>query len=215
MNYAVELAERLFEIGAVTFSPAKPFTWASGLLSPMYCDNRQTLAHPDLRTLIARSFEQILSEQGTNPGAVIGVATGGIPHATVLAERLSLPLGYVRSAVKEHGMQNLVEGFCEEGARVVVVEDLISTGGSSIAAAKAASESGLRVEAVAAIFSYGFPMAKWAFAEEGIDLLAILHLDDLLSVAEEAGFLGSEDRATLEDWMADPVRWSDLRKGDR
>lgn len=212
---SIELARRLVGIGAVSFSPAEPYTWASGLLSPMYCDNRQTLAYPDVRALIARAFERVLREQDLRPEAIIGVATGAIAHATVLAERLNLPMGYIRSAAKEHGRQNQVEGFAKEGGRVVVVEDLISTGGSSIAAAKAAAESGLIVEAVLAIFTYGFPMAEWAFAEESIPLFAIMHLDDVLTAAEEAGSLRSEDKPTLHDWKADPVRWSDLRKGER
>jgi len=211
-EFAHTLARRLVEIGAVSFSPSEPYTWASGLLSPMYCDNRQTLAYPDIRKLIADGFSQVMAREGLHPEAVIGVATGAIPHAAVLAERMDLPLGYVRGAAKQHGKQNQLEGFNRAGAPIVVVEDLISTGGSSIAAAIAARDAGMNVQAVVAIFTYGFPMAAEAFANEGMPLHALVRLDDLMTAAEEAGGLASSDRATLNEWMSDPVRWSDKRR---
>lgn len=212
MDEALELARRLVAIGAVSFSPAEPYTWASGLLSPMYCDNRRTLAHPDIRDFIARSFKTVLSSRDLTPEAIIGVATGAIPHATVLADRLHLPFGYVRAAAKGHGKRNQIEGFSEKGSRVVVIEDLVSTGGSSIAAAKAVVDAGMRVQAVVAIFTYGFPVALEAFASEGIPFYAIVRLDDLLTAAEEAGGIRSEDRSTLQEWITDPVGWSNARK---
>lgn len=212
---AEELARRLVGIGAVSFSPTRPYTWASGLLSPMYCDNRRTLAFPDVRALIARAFAELLETHRLRPDAIVAVATGAIPHGVLVAEKLGLPFGYVRAEAKRHGRQNQIEGFSEQGSRVVVIEDLISTGGSSISAAAATVASGMHVEAVAAIFSYGFPVAKDAFEREGIPLHAIIHLDDLISAAEDAGFLNSRDRPVLQEWMADPIGWSEQRKGVR
>ncbi|HLE57874.1 MAG TPA: orotate phosphoribosyltransferase [Rhodothermia bacterium] len=214
-EYAEELARSLVGIGAVSFSPAKPFTWASGLLSPMYCDNRRTLAYPDVRALIERSFEELLANLGLQPEAIIGVATGAIPHAAVLAERLGLPFGYVRASAKQHGKQNQIEGFSRQGSRIVVVEDLVSTGGSSISAAMAAAGAGMQVEAVVAIFSYGFPVAKEAFEREGIPLHAIVDLHDLMAAAEASGTLDAADRSTLYEWLVDPVAWSERRKGEQ
>ena len=181
----------------------------------MYCDNRRTLAYPDVRTLIERSFEELLANLHLQPEAIIGVATGAIPHAAVLAERLGLPFGYVRASAKQHGKQNQIEGFSTPGSRIVVVEDLVSTGGSSLAAAMAASGAGMQVEAVVAIFSYGFPLADEAFERESIPLHAIVHLDDLIAAAEEASGFEASDRATLNEWMADPVGWSERRREGR
>jgi orotate phosphoribosyltransferase len=178
----------------------------------MYCDNRATLAHPDIRARIGSSFESLIDKEGFAPEAIIGVATGAIPHATVVAERLGLPLGYVRSKAKQHGKQNKIEGFKVEGSRVVVVEDLISTGGSSLSAALAAREAGMDVTAVVAIFTYGFPMAVEAFRRESIPLHAIIDLDDLIEGAKSVGQLSESDRAMLHGWRSDPVGWSDERK---
>jgi orotate phosphoribosyltransferase len=175
----------------------------------MYCDNRQTLGHPEVRALIARAFESLLSKASLRPEAIIGVATGAIPHAAVLAERLELPMGYVRASAKGHGKRNQIEGFSVEGSRVVVVEDLISTGGSSIAAVNVATQSGMNVEAVVAIFTYGFPLAGEAFAKEAIPLESIVDLNDLVAAAREAGRLDESEDATLQEWRIDPVGWSE------
>lgn len=209
---ATALAQRLVDIGAVSFSPSEPYTWASGLLSPMYCDNRQTLAYPEIRTLIAQSFVDLFRERDLNPEAIIGVATGAIAHGVLVAERLRQPYGYVRTQAKQHGKQNQIEGFSRPGERVVVIEDLISTGGSSLAAAKAVIDAGMNVEAVTAIFSYGFPMASEAFVDAHIPLHAIVHLDDLMAAAERAGSLDPSHRPVLREWMSDPGEWSRRRK---
>lgn len=211
-DHATELARQLVRIGAVSFSPSQPYRWASGLLAPMYCDNRQTLAHPDVRALICRSFEDLFLRESLQPDAIVGVATGAIPHAAVLAEHLGLPLGYVRTAAKQHGKQNRIEGFCKKGSRVVVVEDLISTGGSSVSAANAAIQAGLVVVAVVAIFTYGFPVAEAAFANEGIPFHAVVALPDLMAAAEKAGQLRETERITLDAWRVDPTGWSKARE---
>lgn len=181
----------------------------------MYCDNRQTLAHPDVRELIVRSFQDILAENRHEPEAVIGVATGAIPHGVLLAERLGLPFGYVRAQAKQHGKQNQIEGFSKQGSRVVVIEDLISTGGSSLSAVQAVIEAEMRLQAVAAIFSYGFPIAEEAFERERIPLHVILHLDDLMAAAEQAGSLEEADRPLIREWMTDPLAWSERKKEAR
>lgn len=207
----MELAQRLVAIGAVSFSPDEPYTWASGLRAPMYCDNRRTLAFPDVRRLICRSFAEQFSSRNLHPDAIIGVATGAIAHGALLAEALAIPFGYVRGAAKEHGRRNRIEGFVEAGRRVVVVEDLISTGGSSVAAAQAVEEAGMTLDAVAAIFDYGFPIAKTAFSDAGFRSFSLLGLSDLIFAAQRAGTLDPSKRALLEEWMNDPVAWSNQR----
>ncbi len=207
----VRIAEHLIEIGAVTFSLDKPFTWASGLRSPMYCDNRTTLAHPGIRDEIAQGFVDLMRADERPVEAVIGVATGAIAHASFVAARLRFPLGYVRAAAKEHGKGNCLEGFRREGARVAVIEDLISTGGSSLAAVSTVRDAGMDVAFVMAIFTYGFPFAHAAFDEAGVRLMTLVHLDDLILVALASGVLDREDEADLAAWKQDPKGWSSAR----
>ncbi|MFT5144543.1 MAG: orotate phosphoribosyltransferase [Rhodothermales bacterium] len=206
---AAELASRLLEIGAVVLRPNDPFTWASGMRSPVYCDNRMTLGYPALRAGIAAAFVELSG--GYAPDRVAGTATAGIPHAAWLADRLDLPMCYVRSSAKAHGRGNQIEGPLLEGDRVVLVEDLVSTGMSSLAAVRALEEAGATVEAVVAIFSYGIPRATRAFEEAGIRLHTITTFPDLLRAASGAGGLSAADVESLSEWHADPEAWSEAR----
>jgi orotate phosphoribosyltransferase len=202
------LATDLLDIGAVLLRPDAPFTWASGLVAPIYCDNRLTLAHPPVRRRIASGFAETLAREGLAPEVVAGTATAGIPHAAWLAERLDRPMAYVRGAAKGHGRQNRIEGQVDDGQRVVLVEDLISTGGSSMAAVEALREAGATVEAVLAIFSYAFDAAHARFAEAGVPLHVLTTFPALVAVAAERGDLSDADRATLARWRANPEGWS-------
>lgn len=210
---ARDVARALLAAGAVALRPDEPFTWASGLRSPIYCDNRLVLAVPESRSAIAEALADRVRQRGVLPDAVAGVATAGIPQAALLADRLALPLAYVRAAPKAHGRGNRIEGRVEPGWRVVVVEDLISTGGSSLQAVEALREAGAEVQAVLAVFSYGLPVAEQAFASAGVPLEA---LSDLEALLEEAGASGGLSERQLEDvraWRADPGGWSRARGG--
>ncbi|GIV60912.1 orotate phosphoribosyltransferase [Rhodocaloribacter litoris] len=207
-EWARRIAGDLLEIGAVVLAPERPFTWASGLRAPVYCDNRLTLAYPPVRRRIAEGFHTLLQAQGLAPEAVVGTATAGIPHAAWLAERLDLPMAYARAKPKAHGRGNQVEGRIEAGQRVVVVEDLVSTGGSSVAVVEALQAVGADVLAVLAIFSYRLPAAEAAFAAAGVPLFTLTDFDTLLATARARGALAPEAVAVLEAWRQDPERWS-------
>jgi orotate phosphoribosyltransferase len=202
-----QLARDLLAVGAVALRPEAPFTWASGLRAPIYCDNRVSLAYPEVRSRFAEAFAERVRAEGLEPDAVAGVATAGIPQAALLADRLGLPLAYVRAQAKAHGRGNRIEGRIDAGQRVVLVEDLISTGGSSLAAAEALREAGAEPVAVLAAFSYGLPAAEAAFAEAGIPLHALTTLDALLAEAEAQGSLDTSGLAALRDWRQDPEGW--------
>jgi orotate phosphoribosyltransferase len=201
------VARDLLAVGAVELRPDNPFTWASGLRSPMYCDNRLTLGEPDVRRRLTDGFAELVGAQGLAPEVVAGTATAGIPHAAWLADRLSLPLVYVRSSAKGHGRGNKVEGRLPAGARVVLVEDTVSTGGSAIAALEALREAGAHVAGVLAIFDYGFRRAAEAFSGAGAPLFALVGYDDLVDEARAAGAVSPDDLATLAAWRADPDGW--------
>jgi orotate phosphoribosyltransferase len=195
-----DIARDLLDSGAVTLRPHEPFNWASGLRAPIYCDNRVTLSFPAVRRRISGALETLVRRTAADVDAVAGVATAGIPQAALLAERLDLPLIYVRGAAKGHGRQNRIEGRLEPGWKVVVVEDLISTGGSSLAAVGALRDSGAEVLFVAAVFSYGLEAAETAFRGAGVDLLALATLDDLLA---EAG-LAPDEEEMIRRWREAP-----------
>jgi orotate phosphoribosyltransferase len=209
VTLAEQVATDLLRIGAVTLRPDEPFTWASGLRSPIYCDNRLTLAHPDVRTRIAAGYEELIGRGGHTPDLVAGVATAGIPQAALVAERRVLPLAYVRPKPKEHGRGKQVEGLVEPGQRAVVIEDLISTGGSSIAAAEALRAAGAEPLVVLATFSYGFAEVGARFADAGVAFSTLTDFDTLLRVAERVGALAPSDLGTLHDWHRDPEAWSE------
>ena len=209
MTRANDIAEILLRLKAVSISPKQPFTWASGLRSPLYCDNRLIISTVAERRTVANAFVSLMDEQGWQPNVVAGTATAGIPHAAWIADALSLPMVYIRSAEKKHGKQNRIEGRLPEDARAVVIEDLISTGGSSVSAAQALEESGARILGVAAIFSYGMDKATRAFAEAGMAHATLTNLESLLAAAVTRGDLDEAERELVASWRVDPVAWSE------
>ena len=201
------LASYLLQSKAIIIDPANPFTWASGWRSPIYCDNRKTLSYPGIRTFIRDAFiEQIRTNYGT-PDMIAGVATGAIAHAALVAEKMKLPLLYVRSTQKSHGMGNRIEGDPGVGKSVVVLEDLVSTGGSSLNAVSVLQEAGLNVLGMAAIFTYGFPVARENFDRSEVSLCTLGNYDDLIEEAVGIGYIHLEDLETLKNWRENPAGW--------
>lgn len=202
---ASEIAGRLLDIGAVALRPQEPFTWTSGIKSPIYCDNRLTMSYPDIRDLIAESFAEVIRDTYPDTEVIAGTATAGIPHAAFVAQKLSLPMAYIRDKAKGHGKENQIEGLIKSGQKVIVIEDLISTGGSSIKAAQAVREAGAEPLAVLAIFSYQLDKAVQAFAEAEIPLQTLSNYSALIDVAIERGEIKPEDLALLKSWREDPA----------
>ena len=207
MNFAQQLAKISLEIGAIKINPKNPFTWASGYRMPLYNDNRMLLGNADHRTLIAEGMKAIIEKEDIRVDTVAGVATAGIPHATSLANLIQLPLIYVRSSPKEHGLKNQVEGILKSGQAVVVVEDLISTGGSALKAVDTVREAGGVVEHCLGIFSYGFPEARERFEKSQCQLHTLLNLDSLLRVAVKDGYIPSEEKQVIDTWRQNPFEW--------
>ncbi|MBK8566436.1 MAG: orotate phosphoribosyltransferase [Saprospiraceae bacterium] len=199
MNIASEVAKRLLQIKAIKLSPQKPFTWASGILSPIYCDNRLVLSHVEARGFVKNCLLE-KAKDFSNFDAVAGVATAGIAHGMMVADALDLPFAYVRSKPKEHGRQNMIEGELPEGAKVLVIEDLISTGGSSLQAVEAVRASGYQVVGVLAIFSYNFPKANRAFENAGCQLETLSNYDVLLREALAIKYINLNDVDLLTTW---------------
>lgn len=202
-----KIAEFLLQIKAIKLQPSNPFTWASGWKSPIYCDNRKTLSYPEVRTYIRDSFAAIITELYPQAGMIAGVATGAISHGTLVADKLQLPFIYVRSGAKEHGLGNQIEGYYEKGQKVVVVEDLISTGGSSLNAVKALREAGCEVLGMVAIFTYGFTKASDGFAAENCRLDTLCNYQVLIETAVSTGYVTASDVETLKKWRVDPSTW--------
>jgi len=207
MSVAQQLAKISLEIGAIKINPQNPFTWASGYRMPLYNDNRMLLGNASYRTLIAEGMQAIIQKENIPVDAVAGVATAGIPHATSLANLIQLPLIYVRSSPKEHGMKNQVEGILQSGQAVVVVEDLISTGGSALKAVDTIREAGGVVEHCFGIFGYGFPEAQERFEKSQCRLHTLLDLDSLLQVAIKEGRISPEERQVVDIWRKSPFDW--------
>lgn len=207
MSTAAEVARRLMQINAIKLNPQNPFTWASGLRSPIYCDNRLALSHPDLRSFLIDCFVEKAADFGTIDG-VAGVATAGIPHGALLADRLGLPFIYVRSKPKGHGRQNMIEGEMPAGSRLLVVEDLISTGGSCLAAVDALRTAGYKASGVVAIFTYGFPQAKSAFEAADCPFDTLSSYPVLLEEAKTQQYISEDQIQTLQEWQQDPRGWS-------
>ena len=206
---ARSVARELLRIDAVSLRPHDPFTWSSGLVAPIYCDNRRTLAHPSIRRAIADGFAEVVREAGWESISIAGTATAGIPHAAWLAERLEAPMAYVRSEAKGHGQGRRIEGTrLGPGDEAVVVEDLISTGGSALEAVSAVRETGATVRAVLAIFSYGLDAAASAFEAADVEAHVLTTFPVLLDVAHRQHDLSAEARVLLDDWQADPEAWS-------
>jgi orotate phosphoribosyltransferase len=198
------IATKLLEIEAVALRPNDPFTWTSGLKSPIYCDNRLTMTYPEIRDMIAEGFATVIRENYPDAEVIAGTSTAGIPHAAWVAQKLNLPMAYIRDKAKGHGKQNQIEGRINPGQKVVVIEDLISTGGSSLKAGLAVREAGGEVLSVLAIFTYQFEKASNAFAAENMPLETLSNYSALIEAAVEIGKVQSEDIATLQAWRANP-----------
>ena len=200
-------AQRLLEVQAIKLQPDAPFTWASGWKSPFYCDNRKTLSFPDLRSFVKIELCHLIQQHFPEADAVAGVATGAIAQGALVADELGLPFCYVRSKAKDHGMQNLIEGQVAEGAKVVVVEDLISTGGSSLKAVEALRQAGVEVVGMVASYTYGFPVAEEAFREAGVRLLTLTDYEAVVAQALETGYIKEKDIPVLAEWRKNPSEW--------
>lgn len=198
------IAGSLLEIGAVSLKPNEPFTWTSGIISPIYCDNRLTMSYPSIRETIAEGFAAVIREHYPDTEVIAGTATAGIPHAAWVAQKLNLPMAYIRDKAKGHGKQNQIEGQIKEGQKVVVIEDLISTGGSSLKAALAVVEAGGDVQSVLAIFTYELAQAEQAFLDEGVELRTLSNYSSLVEEAHRQGTIDNEDVALLKSWRENP-----------
>ena len=200
-------AEKLLNIKAIKLQPENPFTWASGWKSPFYCDNRKTLSFTDLRTFVKTELARLLVENFPDVDAVAGVATGAIPQGALVADLLNKPFLYVRSKPKDHGLENLIEGELAPGSKVVVIEDLISTGGSSLKAVEAIRKSGSEVVGMIASYTYGFPIAEQAFKDANVRLLTLTNYEAVLEVALESGYITKDQVPMLNEWRRDPANW--------
>lgn len=201
------IATELLRIEAIKLKPNEPFTWSSGWKSPIYCDNRMTLSFPDLRSTIKMGFVEKIKSKYPVVEGISGVATAGIPQGALVADAMDLPFSYVRSKPKGHGMENMIEGKVEKGQKVVVIEDLISTGGSSIKAIQALRNGGIEVLGLGAIFSYGFSHAAENLKREGIDFFTLSDYNALLPIATTLNYVGPEHLESLKKWRLDPEHW--------
>ena len=201
------LAEKLLKISAIKLQPENPFVWASGWNSPIYTDNRRTLSYPEVRTFIKVELCRVIMENFGAVDAIAGVATGAIAQGALVAETIGLPYVYVRSAPKDHGLENLIEGNLKPGQKVVVIEDLISTGGSSLKAVEAIRNAGCEVIGMAAIFTYGFPVAARKFKSAQVELITLSNYNAMLETALETNYIKPEDLETLQEWRKDPASW--------
>ncbi len=202
-----EVAKKLIDIKAIKVQPDAPFTWASGWKSPIYCDNRKILSYPETRTFVRDRFVEIIQSKYPQAEVIAGVATGAIAMGALVAEVLGLPFIYIRSAPKGHGLENLIEGVLHEGQKVVVVEDLISTGGSSLNAAEAVVKAGGNVLGMVAIFTYGFPHAIENFAKAGIELTTLSNYHALIETAVSLNEVSASQVETLMKWRENPAEW--------
>jgi orotate phosphoribosyltransferase len=204
---AEKTAELLLQINAIKLNPENPFTWASGWKSPIYCDNRLILSFPIIRNYVRDEFAKNIEKQFGKPDVIAGVATGAIGIGILVAESLGLPFVYVRPEAKKHGRQNQVEGFLQKGQNVVVVEDLISTGNSSLMAVEALRNEGANIKGMAAIFTYGFGIAEENFKNANIDLYTLSNYENLLELAVQKQYITEEQQSTLQEWNAIPSTW--------
>lgn len=202
-----DFASKLLNVKAIKLQPNDPFTWASGWKSPFYCDNRKTLSYPGLRNFVKLELVHAVLEHFPEAEAVAGVATGAIAQGALVADELNLPFVYVRSKAKDHGMGNLIEGELEKGSKVVMVEDLISTGGSSLKAVAALREAGYEVVGMVASYTYGFPVAAEAFAEAGVRLETLTDYDHVVAEAVATGYIAESDVEVLAEWRKNPSEW--------
>jgi orotate phosphoribosyltransferase len=210
-NFEKKTAEFLLQIKAIKLQPSNPFAWASGWKSPIYCDNRKTLSFPEVRSYIRDSFADLIKDMYPKADMIASVATGAIAHGALVADRLGLPFIYVRSGEKEHGLGNQIEGYYEKGQKVVVIEDLISTGGSSLSAVNALREAGCDVLGMVAIFTYEFKKAVDAFANEKCKLNTLSNYSTLVETAVKTGYIGQAEVETLKKWRLDPSTWGTIK----
>jgi len=203
----LEVAKILLKIKAVTLRVDPPFTWVSGIKSPIYTDNRLLMSYPKERNIIVNYFIKLMQEHALEPDVIAGIATSGIPWASWIAAELKLPMIYIRSKSKGHGKENLIEGKLEKGQKVVIIEDLISTGGSSLNGANAVKEAGAKVLANVAIFTYELPDAEKNFKEAGIKLITLTKFSSLAEIAEKEDYIDKEEKASLLEWRKDPKSW--------
>ncbi len=200
-------AAKLLDVKAIKLQPENPFTWASGWKSPFYCDNRKTLSFPALRTFVKTELTRLVMENFPEADAVAGVATGAIAQGALVADELGIPFAYVRSKPKDHGLANLIEGELPAGAKVVVVEDLISTGGSSLKAVEALRNAGFEVVGMVASYTYGFDVAKKAFEDAKVTLMTLTNYEAVLEAALNTGYISQEQIPTLNEWRSNPSEW--------
>lgn len=203
-----KIAEQLLTIKAVSLNPTQPFTWSSGIKSPIYCDNRITMSYPAIRRDIAKGLANKIKQHYPDVEVIAGTATAGIPHAAWVAELLNLPMVYIRSKAKDHGKGNQIEGRIQDHQKMVLIEDLISTGGSVLEAAQAASNEGAQVLGVAAIFTYELPIGIKKFKENQIELTTLTNYTTLIETALDKQFITAKERDSLEKWKKDPTQWS-------
>lgn len=199
-----EIAKILLKLKAVTLSPEEPYTWASGIKSPIYCDNRLTLSYPEDRSTVEKGLVDLIKEQYPEVEYIMGTATAGIPHAAIIADKMGLPMGFVRSSNKDHGKQNKIEGAKIEGAKVVVIEDLFSTGGSSIEAAKALEEVGYKVLGIVSIFTYNMKNAEENFKAAGFNHHSLTNFDELIEVAHDMDYIKENEIEKLKLFRDNP-----------
>ena len=204
---STRFAQMLLNVKCIKVQPEAPFTWASGWLSPFYCDNRKTLAYPDVRTFVKEQLAHIVAEKYPQATAIAGVATGAIAQGALVADVLGLPMCYVRSKAKDHGMGNLIEGTLPERAKVVVVEDLISTGGSSLKAVAALRDAGFEILGMVASYTYGFPVAAEAFKAAGVELTTLTNYEAVVQAALASGYIEEKHIPMLAEWRANPGEW--------
>lgn len=200
-------AAKLLKVKAIKLQPTAPFTWASGWKSPFYCDNRKTLSYPDLRSFVKTEIARIVMERFPEADAVAGVATGAIAQGAMVADLLNLPFAYVRSKPKDHGLENLIEGELKPNMKVVVIEDLISTGGSSLKAVEAIRANGCEVVGMVASYTYGFDVAQKAFEEAGVTLVTLTNYEAVVSQALASGYIADSEVALLNKWRKNPSEW--------
>ena len=206
-NLKKVFAGMLLDIKAIKLQPNEPFTWASGWKSPFYCDNRKTLSYHNVRSFVKLELTHAVMENFSEAEAVAGVATGAIAQGALVADELALPYAYVRPKPKDHGMKNQIEGQLPEGAKVVVVEDLISTGGSSLKAVAALREAGFNVIGMVASYTYGFPIAEQAVKDANVKLVTLTNYESVVEKALETGYINQDDVAMLHEWRRDPANW--------
>lgn len=209
MTLATKIASDLLDIKAVYLQPEEPFTWASGIKSPIYTDNRVTLSYPETRTLIEDGFVTSIKEKFPDVEVIAGTATAGIPHGAIIADKMNLPFAYIRSKPKDHGAGNQIEGRVVQGQKMVIIEDLISTGGSVLEAVKAAQKAGVTVLGVAAIFTYELLKAKRQFEEAGVRLVTLSNYSELIKVAKVQGYITADGLTLLKRFKEDQEHWQE------